>query len=196
MSQYAFPSCNSDCSLRLSDRASKPQPAALPQRASSIRIFSRVPRPISRLQSTSSVIIHSESEDDDAGRLGESDAQPTHLPPPNTLVGPSTSTRKAKEAQFRLGVGRPVVAGGSGARAVTKSISVSKSKRAKSSRSLKPTEETIPEGKLILLSLREWTLIDALESENTAHHRKINRIFCFKESDFFAFSHSTNSRPF
>ncbi|KAI6044954.1 hypothetical protein EDC04DRAFT_179654 [Pisolithus marmoratus] len=55
-------------------------------------------------------------------------------------------TRKAKETQYRLGVGRPAVAGGSGARAITKSVSVSrKSRRGKSSASVKPSEATITE---------------------------------------------------
>ena len=54
-------------------------------------------------------------------------------------------TRKAKETQFRLGVGRPAVAGGSGARAVTKSQSVSRGTGGKVSRSIKPKEEAIQE---------------------------------------------------
>lgn len=57
---------------------------------------------------------------------------------------PVTRTRKAKE-QTRLGVGRPVAAGGAGPRAVTKSLSVSKGKRGKVSKSMKVTEATIPE---------------------------------------------------
>lgn len=62
-------------------------------------------------------------------------------PPP-----PTTRTRKAKDTQTRLGMGRPVIAGGSGARAVTKSISISKGgKRGKNSRSVQPVQETIPE---------------------------------------------------
>ncbi|KAI6132715.1 hypothetical protein EV401DRAFT_2065158 [Pisolithus croceorrhizus] len=55
-------------------------------------------------------------------------------------------TRKAKDTQYRLGVGRPAVAGGSGARAITKSVSVSrKFRRGKSSTSVKPSEATITE---------------------------------------------------
>ncbi|KAG6846018.1 hypothetical protein H0H87_011066 [Tephrocybe sp. NHM501043] len=56
----------------------------------------------------------------------------------------ATRTRKGKE-QTRLGVGRPVVAGGAGPRAVTRSLSVTKGKRGKGSRSLKPIETTIVE---------------------------------------------------
>ncbi|KAG5726066.1 hypothetical protein E4T56_gene1665 [Termitomyces sp. T112] len=59
----------------------------------------------------------------------------------NTLA---TRTRKRKE-QTRLGVGRPVVAGGAGPRAVTKSLSLTKGKRGKASRALKTSEATIPE---------------------------------------------------
>lgn len=44
-------------------------------------------------------------------------------------------------------MGRPVIAGGSGARAVTKSVNTSQTpKRARSSRSIKPSEATIAEG--------------------------------------------------
>lgn len=44
-------------------------------------------------------------------------------------------------------MGRPVIAGGSGARAVTKSINTSRTpKRARSGRSIKPSEATITEG--------------------------------------------------
>ncbi|KAJ2928870.1 hypothetical protein H1R20_g8279, partial [Candolleomyces eurysporus] len=56
-------------------------------------------------------------------------------------------TRKAKDLQTRLGVGRPKLAGGSGARAVTKSTSTSiqRGKRGKSSRMLSRVEPTIEE---------------------------------------------------
>jgi hypothetical protein len=54
-------------------------------------------------------------------------------------------SRIAKESQTRLGVGRPIIAGGSGARAVTKPPGLSSQKRGKS-RGIKPTEATIQEG--------------------------------------------------
>jgi hypothetical protein len=59
----------------------------------------------------------------------------------------STRTRKAKDTQFRLGVGRPAMAGGSGARAVTKSVSLGRGsgKRAKASKGAKATEPIIEE---------------------------------------------------
>lgn len=67
------------------------------------------------------------------------------------IISPSrgnaaTRSRKAKETQYRLGVGRPALAGGSGARAITKSRSVTKSTRIRSKRAIQPVEETIPEG--------------------------------------------------
>lgn len=55
-----------------------------------------------------------------------------------------TRTRKAKE-QTRLGVGRPVAAGGAGPRAVTKSMSVPRIQRGKGSRTMKQSEATILE---------------------------------------------------
>lgn len=58
--------------------------------------------------------------------------------------------RKAKDGQFRLGVGRPTAAGGSGARSVTRSTS--KNRRNRISRSVKPIEETIVEGRAITTS--------------------------------------------
>lgn len=86
------------------------------------------------------MIIHSDSEDDEEPPLG---SQPALAPQP--VAGPSTRTRKAKDTQLRLGMGRPVLAGGEGARAVTKPVSASKSKRGKVSRTIKPAEDTIPE---------------------------------------------------
>jgi hypothetical protein len=75
----------------------------------------------------------------------EAEEQPDeHKPPP---VSSPPRTRKARDTQYRLGVGRPTIAGGSGARAVTKSVSLSRgSKGAKSTRNTKPSEETIIEG--------------------------------------------------
>jgi len=55
-------------------------------------------------------------------------------------------TRKAKETQTRLGVGRPLAAGGQGPRAVTRSSGSSRGKEAKPSKSHKPREPTIQEG--------------------------------------------------
>jgi hypothetical protein len=67
----------------------------------------------------------------------------TELTPP-----PAARTRKAKDTQMRLGKGRPAIAGGNGARAVTKSASMPRgSTRGRASRiSSKPAQETILEG--------------------------------------------------
>ncbi|KAI0068415.1 hypothetical protein BV25DRAFT_1818823 [Artomyces pyxidatus] len=118
-----------------------PSPPPPPQRASSMRVVSRASGSRTRLQSTGSMIVHSDSEDEADG----SETQPETLPQPAVESGPATRTRKAKEGQLRLGVGRPIAAGGSGARAVTKSVSTAKGRRGKSSRSLKPVEDTILE---------------------------------------------------
>jgi hypothetical protein len=120
----------------------KPAPRST-RRSVSTRVSSR--RSPTRI---SSVIIHDtddENEDEDEAsnqensRGHEGDTRGTTKSTP-----PATRARKAKE-QTRLGVGRPVAAGGSGPRAVTKSLSVSKGKRAKASKTMKPTEDTIPE---------------------------------------------------
>lgn len=82
-----------------------------------------------------------EHETGESGQGEETEVEqqtPADIPPPRT--------RKAKDMQTRLGVGRPVAAGGSGPRAVTKSLNVSRGgKRGKSSKTMKPTEETILE---------------------------------------------------
>ena len=60
-------------------------------------------------------------------------------------------TRKAKETQTRLGVGRPVAAGGQGPRAVTRSSGSSRGKETKLSKSHIPKEPTIQEGESFTL---------------------------------------------
>lgn len=103
----------------------------------------------------SSVIIHDtdeENEDEEQEAEDENSQQgPTDGGPatqskvePEQPLPPLTRTRKAKE-QTRLGVGRPVAAGGAGPRAVTKSLSVLKAQREKRSRTLKQSEATIVE---------------------------------------------------
>lgn len=81
--------------------------------------------------------------------------QPKEHKPPPAPVDPTPRTRKAKDTQYRLGVGRPIIAGGSGARSVTKSVSVSRgSKRAKSMKNIKPSEGAIAEGERQPSSIR------------------------------------------
>ncbi|KAI0051751.1 hypothetical protein FA95DRAFT_1569801 [Auriscalpium vulgare] len=136
---HSIPLPRASFSSPFSDQTSPPPPPSPqpPPRTSSMRIISRVSTSRSRLQSTGSMVIHSDDEDN-----------PEDAPvpsPPTAPAGPATRTRKAKDTQLRLGVGRPMAAGGTGARAVTKSVSAGKGRRGKSSRSLRPTEDTIPE---------------------------------------------------
>ncbi|KAK7463721.1 hypothetical protein VKT23_005657 [Stygiomarasmius scandens] len=93
---------------------------------------------------TSSVIIHDieEEESDNGDNTPEDDRVSEPIPEPSQS---QSRTRKAKDTQIRLGVGRPAAVGGKGARAITKSLSMSRSKRGKNSRTVRPMEETIPE---------------------------------------------------
>ncbi|KIJ68309.1 hypothetical protein HYDPIDRAFT_24602 [Hydnomerulius pinastri MD-312] len=120
----------------------RPNPTQLPQRPSSTRIPSLAgARP--RGQSSGSVIIHGSDDEPDEPDLPP-EAEEVKPPPP--AAPPLARTRKAKQTQYRLGVGRPMIAGGGGARTVTKSVSVSRTvKRAKSSRTVQPSEATIAE---------------------------------------------------
>ncbi|KAG6842548.1 hypothetical protein C0991_000074 [Blastosporella zonata] len=122
----------------------------------------------------SSIIIH-----DTEGEGEETDAQNIFGSSESDAPGPSlqhectpplaTRTRKGKE-QTRLGVGRPAVAGGSGPRAVTRSLSITKGKRGKGSRSLKPTEAAIPEEEVEQdgRDLIHETLPDSVPSQETS----------------------------
>ncbi|KAF9015294.1 hypothetical protein BDQ17DRAFT_1320215 [Cyathus striatus] len=95
----------------------------------------------------SSIIIHDTDDEADKNLSEEEHRHPGVHPnqPVATQPPPPVRTRKAKEMQTRLGVGRPVAAGGAGPRAITKSLSVSRSRRGKPSRSLKQIEATIQE---------------------------------------------------
>jgi len=93
----------------------------------------------------SSVIIH----DIDEGHASEEEEEkeshseePENQPNPD-IVPPATRTRKAKDTQKRLGVGRPAAAGGSGVR-----VSTGRSKRGKAPRAALPVQDTIMEGTL------------------------------------------------
>ena len=129
---------------------SMPKPEPNPQqrppskRAVSVRVASTQSTNIgqSRLRSGGSVIIHDIDAEDEP--TTESKPGFTKIPQPTPQAPPPiTRTRKAKETQLRLGVGRPKVAGGTGARAVTKSFSLPKNKRV--SKTVKISEAVIPE---------------------------------------------------
>jgi hypothetical protein len=96
----------------------------------------------SRLHSTSSMIVHSDTDEDEMQHTVKPESEA-----PSTLhPGPVTRTRKALDAQLRLGVGRPTIVGGQGARTVTRSVGIAKSVRSRSGRGAKPTQEPIVEG--------------------------------------------------
>ncbi|KAI0082169.1 hypothetical protein K474DRAFT_1694476 [Panus rudis PR-1116 ss-1] len=121
---------------------------AQPKRSSSMRIVSKASNASRRRdRSGGSMIIHDTDEEEEGDNPAppsndtpHADSRVTDPPMPTTR-----STRKAKETQIRLGVGRPLAAGGSGPRAVTRSTSLTKGRRGKTSRSVKPIEATIQE---------------------------------------------------
>ncbi|KAI0335385.1 hypothetical protein GY45DRAFT_908252 [Cubamyces sp. BRFM 1775] len=126
----------------------RPTPPTQPQRAPSGRIASRSGMRL-RGTSSSSVIIHDTDEEDNAPgddtrrslapQSSESEAQPPPPPP---------RTRRAKETQYRLGMGRPTVVGGSGARSATRTVSIAVrggSRRLRASRNIRPVEAPIIE---------------------------------------------------
>ncbi|OBZ78658.1 hypothetical protein A0H81_00640 [Grifola frondosa] len=131
-----------DLLLDMSQPVRRIPPTPEPKRTSSLRILSRSTAGARlRGRSGGSVIIHDTDEEDET----DEGQQTKRLSEPESPSPPAPRTRKAKDTQYRLGVGRPAVAGGSGARAITKSISVSRGKRGKGSRSVKPTEDVIQE---------------------------------------------------
>jgi hypothetical protein len=122
----------------------RPQSPRRPSRHRTVSTRDALPRSAtrSRLHSTSSMIIHSDTDEDDEHHTvkPESGAPSGHHP------GPMTRTRKARDAQLRLGVGRPTAVGGQGARTVTRSVSVAKGTRSRSGRGAKPAKAPIVEG--------------------------------------------------
>ncbi|KAI8995497.1 hypothetical protein BD414DRAFT_409772 [Trametes punicea] len=125
----------------------RPTQSVQPQRAPSGRIVSRSVASGSRPRGTSSssVIIHGTDEEDNAS---EEERHHSIPPPPSSEseAPPPPRTRRAKETQYKLGMGRPTAVGGSGPRTVTRSTTVAvKGKRARGSKSVKPTEAVIHE---------------------------------------------------
>lgn len=88
------------------------------------------------------MIIHSDTDEDDEQQT----VKPEIGAPSSHHHGPMTRTRKARDAQLRLGVGRPTAVGGQGARTVTRSASVGKGTRPRSGRGAKPAQVPIVEG--------------------------------------------------
>ncbi|KAF9474470.1 hypothetical protein BDN70DRAFT_884778 [Pholiota conissans] len=98
----------------------------------------------------SSMVVHDidaadEEEDQDENNTHPDDTKEEAPPTPVPSMVPALRTRKAKELQTHLGVGKPQIAGGHGPRAITRSSGSFKSRALKASRSIKPTEATIEE---------------------------------------------------
>lgn len=85
------------------------------------------------------MIIHSDTDEDEEQHT----VKPETGAPSGPHPGPMTRTRKARDAQLRLGVGRPTAAGGQGARTVTRSVSIAKGTRSRSGRGTKPAQAPI-----------------------------------------------------
>ena len=88
------------------------------------------------------MIVHSDTDEDETQR----GAKPESATPSTLHPGPMTRTRKAQDARLRLGVGRPSVVGGQGARVVTRSVGIAKRVRSRSGRGSKLTQDPIAEG--------------------------------------------------
>lgn len=108
-----------------------------------MRVVSRAGSSSTAKSRTSSIIVH--ETDEEIAALKKPSRHATQIDTlPEEQHHPSTR-RKAKETQYRLGVGRPTVIGGAGPRAVTVSATRTKGKRTKGSASVQPTEEAIRE---------------------------------------------------
>ena len=122
-------------------------PPRVPGRSSSMRVVSKAGSSSTARGRVGSMIVHDMEEE-------EEDSEGFHNNPPRTsspvqamhqdTAGPSTR-RKVKETQLRLGVGRPVAIGGSGARAPSSSKGKPRSRRGKPTAVVKPSEADIPE---------------------------------------------------
>lgn len=130
-----------DISDRLTRVGSKP-----PSRTATLRRSDRS-RSRARNHVSAAVIVHDDfAEDPQEEEVDEPmrDVTTEHEQEPSARP-PSSRARKTKETQLRLGVGRPVVAGGEGARTITKPPSVARGRRGKNSRSLPTLQPTIAE---------------------------------------------------
>lgn len=105
----------------------------------------RQPSQVSGLSRTSSIIVH-DIDEEGGGDCEEAVSEDLSEKPPIPLLVPPPRTRKAKELQTRLGKGKPVIAGGSGPRAITASSGSSKGRETRSSKTMKLREPTIEEG--------------------------------------------------
>ncbi|TFY62167.1 hypothetical protein EVJ58_g4048 [Rhodofomes roseus] len=128
-------------------RAAHPPPVQT-RRASSLRTSSRTSSGSHlRGASSSSVIIHDTDDEEEQPEVPKGGSAPpeSQRAPPSSQSSTASLPKKSRQTQYRLGVGRPILAGGSGARAITKSVSLTKTKRGKGSISVKPSEDVIEE---------------------------------------------------
>jgi len=88
------------------------------------------------------MIVHSDTEEDEDQHAAKPESEALSGLNP----GPMTRTRKARDAQLRLGVGRPPAAEGRGPRVVTRSVSIAKGARSRSGRGAKPVSTPIVAG--------------------------------------------------
>jgi hypothetical protein len=88
------------------------------------------------------MIVHSDTEEHEDHHAAKPESEAVSGLNP----GPMTRTRKARDAQLRLGVGRPPAAEGRGPRVVTRSVSVAKGARSRSGRGAKPVPTPTVEG--------------------------------------------------
>ena len=91
------------------------------------------------------MIVHDIDEEENLENERENPSAVETQQDPSPISPMPSRTRKAKETQTRLGVGKPLAAGGQGPRAVTRSSGSSRGKE-KLSKSHKPNEPTIQEG--------------------------------------------------
>jgi hypothetical protein len=92
------------------------------------------------------MIVHDIDEEENLEEERKSSSTEEAQQNPSLTFPAAPRTRKAKETQTRLGVGKPLAAGGQGPRAVTRSSGGSRGREIKLSKSHKPKEPTIQEG--------------------------------------------------
>jgi hypothetical protein len=106
------------------------------------------------------MIIHSDTEEDEDHHAAKPESEALSGLNP----GPMTRTRKARDAQLRLGVGRPPTAEGRGPRVVTRSVSVAKGARSRSGRGAKPVSTPTVEGSSGFYHFRSPLILESIIS--------------------------------
>lgn len=138
----------SDVLINLLLRTNKPETAKptstsrLPQRISSTRTVSR---PASTRGRVGSMIIHDIPDDVEMDDDGDTPKPNGVAPPTSSIPGPASRTRKAKEVQAKVGLGRPRLLGGTGPRTVSRKPSSAPERRTRAVTSVQPSEAAIRE---------------------------------------------------